>query len=286
MAEDSFQMIISSEDYDKLQAHEKRNKELEALNARLAEENAALKEKNKDLIRRVYIREAFIDNLANEIEATFGEILGLEIVSSDITQSFYQDVVSHEQNGISSIELRHALEAFNGQKKQVFGRARDILEKFSGQQNTIRELEKKLRTAETKAKEASSKAEKVANSADTNKMFEMEQLVKKMKAIQDSIEDLQEARFKLDMDNNELSQKNASLQKEVEILNKKRETAADKSYVIKLMIDEYYGDLEKSLVKVGGLSDEEISTVVGNELKGIIFYIDNLKKKAISTRRR
>ena len=50
--------------------------------------------------------------------------------------------------------------------------------------------------------------------------------------------------------------------------------------MLKLMVDEYYNDLEKNLMKIGGLSQEEIGTVVANEMKGIVNYIDTLSKKA------
>ena len=46
------------------------------------------------------------------------------------------------------------------------------------------------------------------------------------------------------------------------------------------MVDEYYNELEKNLMKIGGLSQEEIGTVVANEMKGIVNYIDTLSKKA------
>lgn len=54
------------------------------------------------------------------------------------------------------------------------------------------------------------------------------------------------------------------LNKDNEVLSKKVETQGEKSYVIKLLVDEYYNELEKNLLKIGGLSKIEIGTVVSN----------------------
>lgn len=147
MADDDFQVIISNQDYEKLQGHENKNKELEAAIAKLTKENGELKSKNKDLNRSVYVRDSYIEQLVSEFESAFAEILGLEIISSDITKSFYQDVVSHEQNGISSIELRHALEAFCGQNKKTFAKAGELVSKFNEQDQKIKKIEQELEIA-------------------------------------------------------------------------------------------------------------------------------------------
>jgi hypothetical protein len=54
-----------------------------------------LKNKIKDQNKAIYIRDAFIDYIVTESDYAFANILNLNIISSDITQSFYQDVVSH-----------------------------------------------------------------------------------------------------------------------------------------------------------------------------------------------
>ena len=62
-----------------------------------------------------------------------------------MTKSFYQDVVSHEQNGISSIEMRHALEAFMDQNQKAFSRVQEVIDKFREQEAIIKDLRKELR---------------------------------------------------------------------------------------------------------------------------------------------
>lgn len=69
------------------------------------------------------------------------------------------------------------------------------------------------------------------------------------------------------------------MRKEIEIMKKKRETTGEKSYVLKLMVDEYYNELEKNLLKMGGLTENQIKTVIANQMKGIVHYIDALTKK-------
>ena len=69
------------------------------------------------------------------------------------------------------------------------------------------------------------------------------------------------------------------MRKEIEIMKKKRETTGEKSYVLKLMVDEYYNGLEKNLLKMGGLTENQIKTVIANQMKGIVHYIDALTKK-------
>ena len=70
-----------------------------------------------------------------------------------------------------------------------------------------------------------------------------------------------------------MMKRNAKLNKENEALSKKIETQGQKSYIIKLMVDEYYNEVEKNLLKIGGLSKNQIGTVVANQMKGIVFYI-------------
>ena len=72
MADDDFQVIISTEDYEKLQNHENKNKELKTEIEKLMKENAVLKTKNKDLTRSVYVRDAYIEQLVGEFESAFG----------------------------------------------------------------------------------------------------------------------------------------------------------------------------------------------------------------------
>ncbi len=59
------------------------------------EEISTLKNKIKDQNKAIYVRDAFIDYIVTESDYAFANILNLNIISSDITQSFYQDVVSH-----------------------------------------------------------------------------------------------------------------------------------------------------------------------------------------------
>jgi hypothetical protein len=61
----------------------------------LNEEISTLKNKIKDQNKAIYVRDAFIDYIVTESDYAFANILNLNIISSDITQSFYQDVVSH-----------------------------------------------------------------------------------------------------------------------------------------------------------------------------------------------
>lgn len=75
-----------------------------------------------------------------------------------MTKSYYQDIVSHEQNGISSIELRHALEAFTDQNKRIFSKVADLISKFSDQQSKIKELESLSKKSKIEVKEAIEKA--------------------------------------------------------------------------------------------------------------------------------
>ena len=75
-------------------------------------------------------------------------------------------------------------------------------------------------------------------------------------------------------------EKNKKLEKENEAMMKKKESCGERSYVLKLMVDEYYSELEKNLLKMGGLTEDEINTVIANEMKGIVQYIDTLTKKA------
>ena len=59
------------------------------------EEISTLKNKINDQNKAIYVRDAFIDYIVTESDYAFANILNLNIISSDITQSFYQDVVSH-----------------------------------------------------------------------------------------------------------------------------------------------------------------------------------------------
>lgn len=51
-----------------------------------------------------------------------------------------------------------------------------------------------------------------------------------------------------------LKEKHKKLSQENEELNKKKESCGERSYVLKLMVDEYYSELEKNLLKMGGLT--------------------------------
>lgn len=53
----------------------------------------------------------------------------------------YQDVVSHEQNGISSIELKEALELYIKKNKNIFERWKEVESKFMEMENKIKILE-------------------------------------------------------------------------------------------------------------------------------------------------
>jgi hypothetical protein len=58
-----------------------------------------------------------------------------------LNQSVYQDVITHEQNGISSIELREAMDVYICKNKRVFDRLNQIQDKFMELKHKISELE-------------------------------------------------------------------------------------------------------------------------------------------------
>lgn len=60
---------------------------------------------------------------------------------------------------------------------------------------------------------------------------------------------------------------------------RRRKNDIDRSNGLKLLIDEYYGELEGNLRLMGGLDQNEICAVIENELKGLGTYIENLIKK-------
>ena len=65
MADDDFQVIITTGDYEKLQTHENKNKELKTELDKLVKENTELKSKIKNLTRSVYVRDTYIEQLVN-----------------------------------------------------------------------------------------------------------------------------------------------------------------------------------------------------------------------------
>lgn len=185
-----------------------------------------------------------------ESDYALGPILNLDIISSDITQSFYQDVVSHEQNGISSIELREAMELYISKNQRIFQRFKDVQDKFN-------EMQAKIVTLESSNKRNSLsniREEKAPQSSPGIKSKELDKLNGELVHLKEEIDRLDEARIKLEKDCEGLKTKNAKLNKENEAIAKKIDVQSEKSYVIKLMIDEYYNELEKNLLKIGGLT--------------------------------
>ena len=64
--------------------------------------------------KSIYVRDSYIEYMINEFVQLFGTVLGVDVISneSSITKSFYQEIATYEQNGISSIEMRAAMDLF------------------------------------------------------------------------------------------------------------------------------------------------------------------------------
>lgn len=130
MDDDDFQMIVSKEDYDKLKEHEKNNQEMTRQNEKMAQEIKSLKETVKDLRKSIYVRDSYIHHVLTECEFLVDSLLNTQPAESEISQSFYQDIVSFEQNGISSIELRDALELFKEENYKLFSKMGRVIEEI------------------------------------------------------------------------------------------------------------------------------------------------------------